>query len=164
MRGKERDDLEGSEASGIVETLENLGNAVLRLRNEALDCGDGLVRAAGQELNLGGTLVTNLVSAGVMLDPARTTHRAVGEGNGTSELNQVASADRMKGQEVEEVVDTVGDTVVGLEERLNSREKKHRAVSSTATVKDDVNFLSIDTAEKNIRLGALATRNRNGIV
>ena len=59
---------------------------------------------------------------------------AVGEGDGTSKLDEVSSADRVERKEVEEVVDTVGDTVVGREERFNSREEEHRAVGSSATV------------------------------
>ena len=58
VRSEERDDLEGSEASGILETLENLGDAVLRLRDQANDSRDSRVRTAGQELYLRGTLKT----------------------------------------------------------------------------------------------------------
>ena len=49
-------DFEGSETSGILETLENFGHIVLRLRNQAVDGGDGVVGAAGKELQAGCTL------------------------------------------------------------------------------------------------------------
>ena len=56
MRCQERDHLEGREATGVLEALQNAGNAVLGLRNEAVDGGDGLVGAASQELELRCTL------------------------------------------------------------------------------------------------------------
>ena len=62
------------------------------------------------------------------------------------------------------VVDTVGDTVVGREERLNSREKEHRAVGSSATVESMLDVAPNIERGKDIRLGALAARNRNGVV
>ena len=62
VRGKERDDLEGREATSILETLENLGDAVLRLRDEALNSGDGLVGAASQELKLRSFLLKHVPS------------------------------------------------------------------------------------------------------
>ena len=49
-------DFEGSEPSGVLETLENFGHIVLRLRNQAVDGGDGVVGAAGKELQAGCTL------------------------------------------------------------------------------------------------------------
>ena len=61
-------------------------------------------------------------------------YRAVAESNGTSELDEISSADRVPRQEVEEVVNTVGNTVVGHEERLNSREEEHGAVGTSTTV------------------------------
>ena len=54
---------------------------------------------------------------------------------------------------MEEVVDTVGDTVVGLEERLNSREEEHGAVSSAATVQNCV--LADNSAAVAVRTHAL---------
>ena len=62
MRGKEGDDFEGGEASGILETLENLGDAVLRLGNETLDGSDGLVGATRQELKLRSSLLKHVPS------------------------------------------------------------------------------------------------------
>ena len=53
VRSEEGDDFEGSEPSGILETLENFGHIVLRLRNQAVDSGDGVVGAAGKELQAG---------------------------------------------------------------------------------------------------------------
>ena len=57
VRSKERDDLEGREASGIVETLQDLSNVVLGLRNETVNGGGSRVGAAGTELELRSTLL-----------------------------------------------------------------------------------------------------------
>lgn len=56
MRSEEGNDLEGGKASGIVETLENLGYTVLRLRNQAIDGCDGLVGTTSQEFKTRSTL------------------------------------------------------------------------------------------------------------
>ena len=56
MRSKEGDNLEGREASGVLEAVEDAGHAVLRLGDETLDSSDGLVGAASQELELRSTL------------------------------------------------------------------------------------------------------------
>lgn len=56
MGREERDNLEGREASSIIETLENFGDVVLRLRDQTIDGSDGLVRAASQELETRRTL------------------------------------------------------------------------------------------------------------
>ena len=56
MRGQERDDLEGREATGIVETLENSRHVVGRQGDEALDSRGGRVLAASKELELRSTL------------------------------------------------------------------------------------------------------------
>ena len=78
MRSEERDDLEGSEASGILETLENLGDAVLRLRNETLDGSDGLVGATSQKLELRSTLKNSGVAISERLLP-RSTEALTGQ-------------------------------------------------------------------------------------
>lgn len=67
----------------------------------------------------------------------RNTYGAVAECDSACELDEVTSTDRVVLlHERNEVVHTVGDTVVGREERLNSWEKEHRAVgSSTAAGK-----------------------------
>ena len=64
----------------------------------------------------------------------RRTHRTVTESNGASELDEVTGGHRVLGQERDEVVDRVVNTVVSGEERLDGREKEHRAVSSSTAV------------------------------
>ena len=48
-------------------------------------------------------------------------------------MDQFSSADRVRGQEGVEVVDTVGDTEVGKEGRLNGGEDEHGTVGTTTT-------------------------------
>ena len=62
-------------------------------------------------------------------------HRAVADSDGTSELDEIASADRVVLlHERDEVVHGVVDTVVWPEVGLDGREEEHRAVGSTTTV------------------------------
>ena len=56
MRGKEGDDLEGREVTGVGEALQNFSNAILGLRDETIDSGGGLIRTTGQEFEAGGAL------------------------------------------------------------------------------------------------------------
>ena len=56
VRREERNDLEGSEAAGILETVQDGGNVVRGQGNETLDGGGGPVLAASKELELGRTL------------------------------------------------------------------------------------------------------------
>ena len=60
-----------------------------------------------------------------------TTYGAVAESDGTSELDEVSSTDGVERQEVEQVVNTVGDTVVGLKEGLNGWEEEHGAIGTS---------------------------------
>ena len=57
VRSKERDDLEGREASCIVEAGQNVGDAVLGLRDEAVNSGGSRVGTTGKELELRRTLM-----------------------------------------------------------------------------------------------------------
>ena len=57
VRSKERDDLEGREASCIVEAGQNVGDAVLGLRDETVNSGGGRVGTTGKELELRRTLM-----------------------------------------------------------------------------------------------------------
>ena len=62
------------------------------------------------------------------------THGAVCDSNGASELDEVASGDgRELREERDQVVDTVCDTEVGEEGRLDGREDEHRTVRSSTT-------------------------------
>ena len=54
---EEGDDLEGREASCIVEAGQNVGNAVLGLRDETINSGGGRVGTTGKELELRRTLM-----------------------------------------------------------------------------------------------------------
>ena len=56
VRCQKGNDFEGGETSGVLETLENFGHIVLRLRNEAVDGRDGVIGTTGKELELGCTL------------------------------------------------------------------------------------------------------------
>ena len=53
---EEGDDLEGREASGIVEPLQDLSNVVLGLRDQTVNGGGSRVGATGTELELRSTL------------------------------------------------------------------------------------------------------------
>ena len=53
---EEGDDLEGREASGIVEPLQDLSDVVLRLRDQTVNGGGSRVGATGTELELRSTL------------------------------------------------------------------------------------------------------------
>ena len=57
VRSKERDDLEGREASCIIEAGKNVGDAVLGLRDETVNSGGGRVGTTGKELELRRTLM-----------------------------------------------------------------------------------------------------------
>ena len=56
MRSEKRNNLEGREVASVGEAREDARDAVLGLRNQALDGSDGLVGAASQELELRCTL------------------------------------------------------------------------------------------------------------
>ena len=56
MRSEERDDFEGSESSSIVEPLEDFGNIICGIGDQAIDGRDGVVGATGQELQTRSTL------------------------------------------------------------------------------------------------------------
>lgn len=56
VRGQERDNLEGRETASIGETCKNGSDAVLRLRDQAVNSSDGLVGTTSQELELRGAL------------------------------------------------------------------------------------------------------------
>lgn len=134
MGSKQRDDLERGESSRVGEPLQDGGDTVLRLGNQAHDGGDGLVGASGHEFELRSTLFQGIEpctsSEGVQI----STYRAVAKSNSTSELNNIASADGVVLlHERNQVVDAVVDTVVRLKIRLNGREEEHRAIGSPTT-------------------------------
>ena len=56
VRREQGDDLKRREVAGIGETLEDRGDAVLGLRDQANDGGNGVVGAASQKLELRSTL------------------------------------------------------------------------------------------------------------
>jgi hypothetical protein len=128
---EKRDNLERREIAGVRKAGKDLVNAVLRLRYETIDGGDGVVRAAGHELEAGRA-------------------RAVGQRNGTRKLDEIASADRrVLSEEGDQVVDAVVDTVVGLKVGLDGREQEHGAVGSTTTVnqiQDSCQFVDLKYA------------------
>ena len=53
------------------------------------------------------------------------TYRTVTKSDGTSELDEVSSGHGVLGQEWDEVVDGIIDTIVGRETWLNGREEEH---------------------------------------
>ena len=59
VRDQERNDLEGGESTGILETLKNGSDIVGGEGNETLDRGSGRVLAASLELKLRSTLLIN---------------------------------------------------------------------------------------------------------
>ena len=64
------------------------------------------------------------------------TYRTVAKSDGSGELDDVASTDCvMRLHERDQVVDRVVDAAVGWVVWLDSREEKHRAVSSSAAVR-----------------------------
>ena len=67
---------------------------------------------------------------------AGATYGAVGERDGTSELNEITGGDGVVLlHERDQVVDGVVDTIVGVEVGLDRREQKHGAVSTASTAK-----------------------------
>jgi hypothetical protein len=104
-------DLERREVSGIGEPSQDLVDAVLRLRDEPVDGGDGRVRPARKELELR--------RAG-----------AVAQRDGARELDEVAGADRVAREERDQVVHAVVDSVVRGKVGLDGREEEHRAVGA----------------------------------
>lgn len=66
---------------------------------------------------------------------AAAAYRAVADGDGACELNEITSSNRGElREEGDQVVDAVGDTEVREERRLDRREDEHRAVGSATTV------------------------------
>ena len=53
---KEGDDLEGCESSSVIETLKNVGDAVLGLGDQTVDSRGSRVGATSEELETGSTL------------------------------------------------------------------------------------------------------------
>ena len=53
---EEGDDLEGRESSSVIETLKNVGDAVLGLGDQTVDSRSGGIRATSEELKTGCTL------------------------------------------------------------------------------------------------------------
>ena len=53
---EEGDDLEGRESSSVIETLENVGDAVLGLGDQTVDSRGSRVGATSEELETGSTL------------------------------------------------------------------------------------------------------------
>ena len=56
VRSKERDDLEGRESSSVIETLKNVGDAVLGLGDQTVDSRGSRVGATSEELETRCTL------------------------------------------------------------------------------------------------------------
>ena len=82
-----------------------------------------------------------------------STYRTVAESDSAGELDEVASGDGVFGQEGNEVVDGVVDTIVSSEKRFDGGEQEHRAVSSAATVQNCV--LADNSAAVAVRTHAL---------
>ena len=53
---EEGDDLEGRESTGVIETLKNVGDAVLGLGDQTVDSRSGCIGATSEELKTGCTL------------------------------------------------------------------------------------------------------------
>ena len=53
---EEGDNLEGRESSSVIETLENVGDAVLGLGDQTVDSRSGCIGATSEELETGCTL------------------------------------------------------------------------------------------------------------
>ena len=93
------------------------------------------------------------------------TYGAVTESDGTSKLDEISSRDRrVLSHEGDEVVNRVIDTVVGREQRLNGREKEHRAVSSATATNRAFRRVFSTVEGLNSRRGTQALRNSNGVV
>ena len=134
---EEGDDLEGCEASGIVEPLQDLSDVVLRLRDQTVNGGGSRVGATGTELELRSTLSDEQScqnhDADALKEAVRT-YRAVADSDRASELDEVTRRDlRELREEGDQVVDRVGDTEVREECGLDGGEDEHRSVSSSTT-------------------------------
>ena len=171
---EEGDDLEGCEASGIVEPLQDLSNVVLGLRDETVNGGGSRVGATGTELKLGSTLSDEQSRQNHNIDhlkEAVSTYRAVAYSDSASELDEVTSRDlRELRQEGDQVVDRVGDAEVREERGLDGREDEHRAVGSSTTARQNYGQRQAHRSKyhhyskKYSRRGALAARDGDGII
>ena len=56
VRSQEGNHFSGGEATGILKSLQDRSDAILGLRNKALNGGSGCVRASGEELQAWSTL------------------------------------------------------------------------------------------------------------
>ncbi len=93
MGREEVDEVRGGETR-VTHTREDLVHVVFGLGDEAQSGGVGRVRAACEELQARGT-------------------RAVRDGDGTGELDEIPSGDVERLEEGLEVVDGIVDTIVG---------------------------------------------------
>ena len=113
---EEGDDLEGREASGIVEPLQDLSNVVLRLRDQTVNGGGSRVGTTGTELELRSTLSDEQSRQNHNTDALKeavSTYRAVAYSDRASELDEVTSRDLGElREEGDQVVDRVGDAEV----------------------------------------------------
>lgn len=131
---KQGDNLEWREVACILEALKDAGDAVLRLGDQTHDGRNGLVRPASHELKTGSTLDSTTSECERKKHNKSAAYRAVGERDGTSELDDIAGTDGVVFlHERNEVVHGVVNSVVGLEVRFDRGEKKHRTVGSATT-------------------------------
>lgn len=102
-----------AESTGVGETIKNRGNSVSRLWDQAVGSGGSGIFASKKELEAGGT-------------------RAVGDTNGSRELDHVGSRDLgVSLDEGGDGFDTVTDTSVGAEVGLDGGEDDHGAISTS---------------------------------
>lgn len=106
------DELSRREAS-IVHAGENLVDAVLRLGDKTILGCESCIRTADQELEAGST-------------------GAVGDTDGTSELDEITGSNKMLLEKGRQGVDSFVDTVVRREVGLDLAEDDHRPISSGA--------------------------------
>lgn len=115
VRSQQRNDLIGRKSSSIRETRNDRIHRVLWLGDKPVRSGSSGIRSAREELEL------------------RCTG-AVGDTDGTGELDQVACGDLgVVGEEGEEGVDAVGYTEVGEKVGFDVGEDEHGSVGTSSS-------------------------------
>ena len=115
VRGQQRNDLIRGKSSSIREPRNDRIHRVLWLRDKPVGSRSGGIRSASEELEF------------------RCTG-AVGDGDGTGELDQVACGDLgVVGEEREEGVDAVGYTEVGEKVGFDVGEDEHGSVGTSSS-------------------------------
>ena len=128
VRGEEGNDLSSGEASSIGEAGQDAVDGVERLRDGQVGGGLGSVHTAKEDVELRST-------------------GAVGDTDGTGELDEVSSGDVVALDERPLLVDDLVDAVVGVEVGLDVFEDGDRTVSASTSVRMSAKSGDISSTE-----------------